>query len=326
MNLELIYWYKCLIDKKILKEFSKHSNWQGIKHIFLYFLILLFSGYMAFITWGTWWTILWFLIYGNIYTFSNPIWHECGHKLAFKSRRLNEIFYHITSFMYNYEPIRWRWSHHHHHTYTLHTKKYYDHEIQITKPTDLFFVLMIHLPGGNIFTFLFTHIETIKHAFGFTSVVMKDCIPKEEQPKVRFFARIHIILWLTIIGCSIYFQTWLPILYLLLPFLYGTTLINIIHFIQHAGLENNVSDHRLTTRTVKLNIFLSFLSWNMEYHLEHHMFPMVPSYNLKRLHEAVKDQMPKPKNGLWDAYKEIIPAIIKQSKDPNYILKVKLPN
>ena len=325
MNLELVHWYKCSLDKKILKEFSKRSNWQGIKHIFLYFLILLFSGYMAFITWGTWWTIFWFLIYGNIYTFSNPIWHECGHKLAFKSRNLNEIFYHITSFMYNYEPIRWRWSHHHHHTYTLHTENHYDHEIQITKPTDLFYVLMIHLPGGNIFTFLFSHIETIKHALGLNSIVMKDCIPKEEQPKVRFFARIHMILWLSIIGSSIYFQTWLPILYLLLPFLYGTTFINIIHFIQHAGLANNVRDHRLTTRTVKLNAFLSFLSWNMEYHLEHHMFSMVPSYNLKRLHEAVKDQMPKPKNGLWDAYKEIIPAILKQAKDPKYILKIKLP-
>ena len=325
MNLELVHWYKCSVDKKILKELSKRSNWQGIKHIFLYFLILLFSGYMAFITWGTWWTIFWFLIYGNIYTFSNPIWHECGHKLAFKSRTLNEIFYHITSFMYNYEPIRWRWSHHYHHTYTLHTEKHYDHEIQITKPTDLFYVLMIHLPGGNIFTFLFSHIETIKHALGLNSIVMKDCIPKEEQPKVRFFARIHMILWLSIIGSSIYFQTWLPILYLLLPFLYGTTFINIIHFIQHAGLANNVRDHRLTTRTVKLNTFLSFLSWNMEYHLEHHIFSMVPSYNLKRLHEAVKDQMPKPKNGLWDAYKEIIPAILKQAKDPKYILKIKLP-
>ena len=325
MNSDLIYWYKCSIDKRVLRKFSNRSNWQGMIHIFLYFIILIFSGYMAYITWGSWWTIFWFLIYGNIYTFSNPIWHECGHKLAFKSRWLNEFFYQITSFMYNYEPIRWRWSHHHHHTYTLHTEKFYDHEIQVTKPTDLFYVLMIHLPGGNIFTFLFSHIETIKHALGFTSVIMKDCVPKEEQSKVRFFARIHIFLWILIISSSLYFQTWFLILYLLLPFLYGTTLINMIHFVQHAGLANNVNDHRLTTRTVKLNIFLSFLCWNMEYHLEHHMFPMVPSYNLKKLHEVVKDQMPKPKNGLWDAYKEIIPAILKQAKDPKYILKIKLP-
>jgi len=56
-------------------------------------------------------------------------------------------------------------------------------------------------------------------------------------------------------------------------------------------LANNVMDHRLTTRSVKLNPLLNFLCWNMEYHLEHHMFPMVPAYNLKKLHNAVKDQI-----------------------------------
>ena len=55
------------------------------------------------------------------------------------------------------------------------------------------------------------------------------------------------------------------------------------------------------------------------------MFPMVPSYNLKKLHNLIKDQLPKPKNGLIDAYKEIIPAIIKQAKDPNYKIPVKIP-
>ena len=325
MKPELDKWYKCSIDKKILKELSKRSNWQGIKHISVWIIILVLSGYMAFVTWGSWWTILWFLIYGNIYTFCNPIWHECGHKTAFKSHWLNEVFYHITSFMYNYEPIRWRWSHFHHHSYTLHTKERYDHEIQVTKPTDLFFVLMMHLPGGNLFTFLFFHLETIKHAFGWTSVVMKDCVPKKEQSKVRLFARIHAILWTIIIGASIYFQTWFPILYLLLPFVYGTTMIHIIQFIQHAGLTNDVQDHRLTTRSVKLNLFLNFLCWNMEYHLEHHMYPMIPSYNLKKLHELIKDQLPPAKKNLWEAYKEIIPAIVKQAKDPNYVLKVDLP-
>ena len=325
MNFELDSWYKCSIDKKKLTELSKRSNWQGIKHISVWISILFLSGYMAFITWGTWWTIFWFLIYGNIYTFCNPIWHECGHKTAFKSHVLNEVFYHITSFMYNYEPIRWRWSHFHHHSYTLHTKENYDHEIQITKPTDLIFVFMMHLPGGNLFTFLFSHLETVKHAIGIPSSVMKDCVPNKEKSKLKLFARIHVVLWIIIISSSFYFQTWFPILYFLLPFVYGTTGINIIHFIQHAGLSNNVYDHRLTTRNVKLNPLLNFLCWNMEYHLDHHMFPMVPSYNLKKLHEVVKDEMPELKKGIWAAYKEIIPAIIKQSKDPNYILQIPLP-
>ena len=33
MKVDLNNWYRSKIDKKILKELSKKSDWQGIKHI-----------------------------------------------------------------------------------------------------------------------------------------------------------------------------------------------------------------------------------------------------------------------------------------------------
>ena len=63
----------------------------------------------------------------------------------------------------------------------------------------------------------------------------------------------------------------------------------------------------------------------MEYHLTHHMFPTVPSYNLDKLHHYIKEQLPKTNNGLIDAYKEIIPALIKQKDDKCYFIKKELP-
>ena len=331
MKLELDgKWYKCKIDKKIYRDLCQRSDWQGLKHVGIWFFFLLSSGYIAFLSWGTWWSVPAFLVYGNIFMGCNPIWHECGHRTAFKTRWLNEFFYHIGSFLYNFEPVRWRWSHFHHHSYTLHTNGPYDYEIQVTKPTDLILVFLIHIPGGNLILIfkgiLSFHWETIQHALGFTTPVMKDCIPEKEIPKCRMFSRIHILIWLLIIGLSFYLKSWLPVMFILLPFIYGTTLRNIFDFIQHAGLSNNVYDHRLCVRTVKLNPIFSFLYWHMEYHTEHHMFPMIPSYNLKKLHEILKPQMPKANNGLLDAYKEIIPALIKQAKDPSYVLKIQLPN
>ena len=35
-------------------------------------------------------------------------------------------------------------------------------------------------------------------------------------------------------------------------------------------------DHRLNSRTVYMNPISRFIYWNMNYHIEHHMFPMVP--------------------------------------------------
>ena len=109
--------------------------------------------YLAYLTWGTWWTVFWFLIYGNIFVASNPIWHETGHRTAFKSDWLNSTFYHIGSFMFNLEPIRWRWSHFNHHSHTLSTANPYDYEIQITKPTDLIYFFLLLIPGGSFFSF-----------------------------------------------------------------------------------------------------------------------------------------------------------------------------
>ena len=109
MNVKLDKWHKCKVDINILKELSKKSDLKGFQHISIFFGLLIVTGVFAYLTWGTWWSAFWFLIYGNIYSFSNPLWHETGHKTAFKSKFLNEFFYYISSFMSNFEPIRWRY-------------------------------------------------------------------------------------------------------------------------------------------------------------------------------------------------------------------------
>ena len=94
---------------------------------------------------------------------------------------------------------------------------------------------------------------------------------------------------------------------------------------QHAGLSENVKDHRLSTRTVILNPIFSYLYSHMEYHIEHHIFPKIPCYNLKKLHEHVKNQFPPSCKGLFAAYKQIIPTIFRQSKDKDYCIDINLP-
>ena len=110
-----------------------------------------------------------------------------------------------------------------------------------------------------------------------------------------------------------------------LPTLLGTWLMPVYGLTQHAGLQENVLDHRLNCRTVYMNRINRYLYWNMNYHIEHHMFPLVPYHALPKLHELIKEDCPKPYNGIIEAYKEIIPALLKQRKDPNYSVKRSLP-
>src|SRR5262249_21757847 len=110
-----------------------------------------------------------------------------------------------------------------------------------------------------------------------------------------------------------------------LPSFYGGWLDLVLGLTQHAGLGEDVLDHRLNSRTVYMNPVLRFLYWNMNYHIEHHMFPMVPYHALPALHEALKADMPPAFDGLWAAYREIIPALLKQMKEPTWALPRRLP-
>ena len=130
MDVKLDKWHKCKVDIEVLKELSKKSDIKGLQHISLFFGLLILTGSLAYLTWGTWWSVFWFLVYGNIYSFSNPLWHETGHKTAFQSKLLNEIFYYISSYMANFEPIRWRHTHFVHHGNTYSTENPFDHEIE----------------------------------------------------------------------------------------------------------------------------------------------------------------------------------------------------
>ena len=154
---------------------------------------------------------------------------------------------------------------------------------------------------------------------------MRDCIPENEISKCRLISRIHVLLWIASFALSFYLMNPLPALLIFFPRYWGN-IINIFNMTQHLGLPEDIKDHRYTTRSVRFNPIFSFLYWHMEYHVEHHMFPSVPSYKLPKLSNLIKDQLPKANTSLYDAYKEILPAIVKQHKDNSYHILKEVPS
>ena len=328
MEVELEKWHRCKVDIEVLKELSKRSDIKGLQQVSKFFGLLLITGYLAYYTWGTWWSLFWFLVYGNVYCFSNAIWHETSHNTAFKSKFLNEFFYYISSFMSYFEPTRWRFTHFVHHGNTYSTQNPYDHEIEYgndLKQTLNRLIINI-IPFGELLFFKNSiALEIIKHALGIKTQVMIDSIPESARSKCILVSRIYVAIWVLIILWSLSVTSWLPVLYFVLPQFYGRALHKIVSFTQHAGLARDIKDHRISSREMYLNPILSFLYWKMEYHIVHHLFPTIPSYNLEKLHYHLKDQLPKTNKGLIDAYKEIIPALLKQKEDSSYHIKIALP-
>ena len=325
MEINLDNWFKPELNRNKLKDLSQRKDLPGLIHFFFYFLFLFISGYIAYITWGTWWSLFFFFIYGTIYAFSVANWHETVHRTAFKTRWINEIFYHTSSFMCDFEGFRWRWSHTFHHTHTLQTEGDYDHEIQISRPTELFWFFLNYIPFTDL---LYPHrlikYEVLKHAFGKLTPVVNISVPENQKKKIIWNSRLYVLIWINIFVFSFYIGSILPILYIILPTYYGKPIWFAVNVTQHLGAAIDTKDHRLSSYSLKINPILSFLYWKMEYHLEHHMFPMVPSYNLKKLQNEIKDQLPKPFNGLYDFYKAVLPSVIKLATNPKGYYKVNL--
>jgi fatty acid desaturase len=93
---------------------------------------------------------------------------------------------------------------------------------------------------------------------------------------------------------------------------------------QHAGLAEDVLDHRLNSRTILLPAPVRFIYWNMNYHVEHHMFPMVPYHALPRMHEVIRHDCPVAK-GWWATWRELLPVMIRQVRDHRFYIHQELP-
>ena len=319
-------WFKIDLDRKCLKELLRPSDFEGWKHVVIFFSSLVALGAGCVYLWGSLWFVPIYFCYCIMWGGADAIWHECGHRTAFKTKKLNNFFYPIAGFMNNFEPVRFRWSHSLHHSHTASIDPH-DFEVEgsiFWKPRSLLAFLATFVPGiGLVNLHRSLHWEILQHAFGVQTRVMRECIPEHKKSACVNSSRLFVLLWCSIAFVSVAIGSWLPVFLLLLPKFFATP--NLVWGLtQHVGLKENVKDHRLSTRSVRLNPIISFIYWKMEYHIEHHMFPMVPSWRLPELHELIKHELPEPVT-LFEAYKEIIPAVMKQAKDPSYHIKVALP-
>ncbi len=320
-------WYKCPVPRATMKELMKRDDAHALRDTALWFSLVIASGALFVATWlaqgaGSGWTWAAFFLYATLYCGpADSRWHESSHGTAFKTRWMNDALYQIASFMVLRRATRWRWSHARHHTDTLVTGR--DPEIAVPLPTDVLGTLL------NVFALKNGPTEFARvaaNAVGHISEEEKTFVPEMEWPKLVREARGWGVVYGALIAAALYFATPLPLLLIGAPSFAGAWLYTFFGLTQHAGLPENVTDHRQNCRTVYMNPVFRFLYWNMNYHVEHHMFPMVPYHALPQLHEVMKHDCPPPYHGTIAAYAEIIPAVLRQAREPSHHVVRQMPS
>ncbi len=312
-------WYVPRIDRKELRKLMKRSDWPAAGNYALWIALVFALGSLTVAAWGSAFGIPLLVLYSAVHQSATARQHELAHGTPFRTRRINEILYHATSYVTLNEGHFYRWRHARHHTHTIIVGK--DPEIQSMRPpafvTLILNVFNLTTVPASVRAFVLRATGRLGEAVHF--------VPESERPTVVRAARVYLALLALTAGASLVLASWLPLLLTVGPRVIGAPLYAFLHFTQHAGLDEDVYDHRLNSRTVYLNPVLRFLYANMNYHVEHHMFPMVPYYRLPALHALIEDQCPPARNGLLEAYREIVPALIRQRRDPAHFIRPQLP-
>lgn len=314
-------WYHTEVPRKVMKELMQRSDGPAIRDTIIWLGSMAILAGVGIWLWPSLWSAPFWLAYGVLYgSATDSRWHECGHGTAFRTPWMNDAVYQIASFMIMRNPVTWRWSHTRHHTDTIIVGR--DPEIAVMRPVELLRVLMNFVGILDVIAAMKT---MIRNALGIIAAEEKTFVPESEQPKIVRVARIWVAIYAATIGLAFATGSILPLMVIGLPRLYGAWHHVMTGLLQHGGLADNVTDHRLNSRTVLMNPVSRFIYWNMNYHVEHHMFPMVPYHALPRLHALIREDLPKPNPSILDGYREMWPAILRQIRHEDYFVLRVLP-
>ncbi len=311
-------WYHTDVPRKQMKDLMQRSDSPAIRDTIILFGVMIVSAGIGIVLWPSWWSAPFWLVYGTLYgSAMDSRWHECGHGTPFRTPWMSRWVYEIASFCMMRNSATWRWSHARHHTDTYIVGR--DPEIAVMRPPEMLKLI------ANFFG-IFDVIAALKRMaynalFGIHPEE-KTFVPESEWKKVGTVARIYVLIYAATIALAVWMGSILPLMVIGLPRLYGAWHHVMTGLLQHGGLADNVIDHRLNSRTVYMNPVSRFIYWNMNYHVEHHMFPMVPYHALPKLHEAIKHDLPAPNRSIAEGFREMWPALKRQlAYDDHFILR-----
>ncbi len=262
------------------------SKWNLLKHM-LEDTFLVSISYFLFNSNSIFLYLPAYLLLATLFFRSFAIMHDAVHFAVLKNRKINDFigyFYSTISFLPFYV---WRDVHLQHHKWSGNVDK--DPSMQIVKEFDKTKVTKNKIMS-LIWKSWFPILGIMQYLVFWSNIIQKTPTGK----KINYNAVFQMFVMLSVILIfSIYFGT---LNFLISLFLYFV-LIEIINFPHHLGLDYKYlsdksvqyNNQHTTARSCHYPKWLSsFILNNFNYHIEHHMFPTLPWYELANARKIIK--------------------------------------
>lgn len=291
------------LTRQELKALMARSNGHAFVRLAIWAVILSITSSVILLSYESWWIVLAMFSQGIVIVHHFSLQHECVHYTAFKTRKLNDIFGMLCGMSIILPNQQFRYEHCDHHTYTqLKGKDPELIELPISVRKYLWYISSVPY-WNNKFKQIF------RHFCGRLNDDDRVFLSGHEALVVFREARIMVIIYAIIFLVCASTNFWTPLWYWLIPLFMGEPVMRFIRLTEHVG-RPNVDDMKENTRTSLVSVPLRFLSWNMNYHAEHHYAASVPFHALPKLHQKLRGYVYVEKRGYLGAHIDIIMQLV----------------
>lgn len=273
-----------------LKRLRKRNDRQGLLFLGGHIATLIVTGSLITDAIGSVWLWPAMFIHGVVIVHLFAPFHETTHGTAFKTRWLNRSVAWFTGLALQLPPTHFILEHVAHHKYTQDPFRDPERIPEAYSVTGyLWFATAIPYFRGSIANLL-------NHARGHFTGMEETFIPPGRFARVRREALIMWSVYLGIAALSFLLESWVAVIYWLVPRVIGEPVMRIIRMSEH-GARPLVPDMLRNTRTVITWPPIRWLNWNNAHHAEHHAMPAIPFHALPDLHRHLGTHIEEVRQG-----------------------------
>ena len=287
------------LSREDLRALMRRSNGPAAWRLVVWVAVLAGTTAMIWAAWDSW--LIWpaMFVHGVVLVHHFSLQHECVHYTVFRTRWLNDLVGNICGFIIILPHQFFRYEHCDHHT---HTQIVGDDPEMVPMP-QTYGQYIWYLSAIPYWRTKLT--ELLRHSMGRLTADERRFTPKSAEKVVFGEARLMVAFYVVVFGAMAVSGWWVPLWFWLIPLILGEPVMRFIRMTEHVG-RPTVAQMSDNTRTNLVSLPWRFLSWNMNYHAEHHYVASVPFHALPKLHEKLRDHVHVEPGGYIGAHRDIL--------------------